>query len=1064
MQVRGSPMNRTLATLFVLTITWPAFAEVQEQAHYSLQGNLDTAAPQVLRDRAGKSPDLVRHGAPKIVASAPESRGKDYQSSLRFDEPGSCYSVANNLIDGDNFVVEVWARAAQEKDAGWHAVVASGDGGSGFLIAQNEDGWKVLVGGVGVANLGDVDAVRWTHLAIVKSQGVATGWLNGRRVCDLPKLGGGTANFSIGATAPGREAFRGSIAEVRYATFRPGKFDPARDFLGDPKSLRRPGIPTGPEPVVATHSLQTEYATFGFDDKGFLLSITSRQTGKQYCPGRHPSPVLSLHETGQPNDELLAPVSARFDAKKKIIELKYATGAGAVVQVEANDSYLRFQLVALTQRENVDNIVWGPINTKIAGRIGDLLGVVRDHDWAIGLYGLDDNTISGPIVEGDCYSMGYFVHSPDPDEIPLPRKYKEGQWFNIGGDGVNDVAFFSRPEEYFQYMCGTGAKLEPEFGSSVAYHARNRRRAHVHHWSLLGGFEKFRPRRMVSDPLPGVDYIGSSVALYACPDELGLSVLEKITLAEKLPYITDRDGKWIRDPASYRATVYWNGPVDKAIEYTKALGLKDISRDTGSFYPSLNDKWVGRVGLKDGKSLSYKEFADLAHQQGLTHGGLHTLCVFLQGGISTHVTPVPSERLQTICRTKLAKDISETDLEIVVTDPSFLAEKGTWGIGDDSNYLRIGGEMLRYEGISETAPWTIKVKKRGHASKAIPHKAGAELVKLHQNVYNGFLPDMTLLPEYADYYAELMVRNGMDTIDFDGFESLVGLNHGYYGVRVFCRRLFEKYHQLSGGKWPRVTTSNVFPGSWEYLNVCNIGGGSHMFDPVTGRRAIQGKDIGNGWSNSYYPATFGKQDWNSAWSLYDAENLEAKAVGWDATYALLMSQDAIERTGERDAIFPAFRAWQAARALNVFTPAQKRKLRDPDYKYHLEQTGPESFVLTPITELRRGGNAAIFNPHEPQPFQFALRLPDSLEGCAITLPDGGQITSATTMAKGHYIIGKGSQVYVADALRRKVADLPLARPAILPTGESKLQVESRGKAVTGDLTVWIAGDHEAITR
>ena len=95
------------------------------------------------------------------------------------------------------------------------------------------------------------------------------------------------------------------------------------------------------------------------------------------------------------------------------------------------------------------------------------------------------------------------------------------------------------------------------------------------------------------------------------------------------------------------------------------------------------------------------------------------------------MTPVPSEHLQTVCRTKLAKDISATDTEIVVTDPSFLAEKGTWPAGDDSNYLRIGGEMLRYEGISDAAPWTLKGVKRGHASKAVAHKAGDELVKLH---------------------------------------------------------------------------------------------------------------------------------------------------------------------------------------------------------------------------------------------------------------------------------------------------------------------------------------------
>ncbi len=1040
-------MMRPWAALFLVTVASSVCAEVQDQARYSLKGHRDAAAPQVLHDQVGKSPDLVRTGTPKIIADSPKGRQKDYGSSLVFDDPGQCYRVAKNLINGDNFVIEAWVSASRENDPGWHAVVANGNGASGFLIAQQDDQWAILVGGVGVNKLGDVYADEWTHLAIVKTQGTVTGWLNGKRICNLPTVGGGAANFSLGATAPGREAFRGRIAEVRVATFQTGKFDATRDFLGEPRVRRRPLIPIGPEPPAATHTLQTKRASFGFDEKGYLLSITSRQTGKQYCPGRHPSPVMSLHENGQPNDVLVLPVSAKF--QKETIELKYANGATAIVKFVAKDAYLRFQLLTLTPRDKVDNIVWGPIYTKIAGKIGDLLGVVRDDDWAIGMHGLDDNTISGPVVDGDCYTMGYFVHSPDPDRVPLPRKYKEGQWFNIGGDGVNDVAFFSRPEEYFQYICGTGAKLEPKFGSSIAYHSRDRRKSYRHNWSLLAGFERFRARTVISDPIPGVDFLGSSVALYACPDDLGLATIEKIILAEKLPYVTDSDGVWIRNPASYRATVYWNGPVDKAIEYTRALGLKDISRDTGSHYPSLNKKWEGRVGFADGRTMTYKEFGELAHKAGLTHGGLHELCMFLQGGISNEVTPVPSEHLQTVCRTKLAKDISATDMEIVVTDPSILAEEGVWEVGDSSNFLRIGGEMLRYESISKNAPWTIKVASRGHASKATSHKAGDELVKLMQNCYNGFVPDMTMLLAYADYYAELMVRNNMDTIDFDGFEITVCQHHGYYATRVFCRRLFETYHNRTGGKWPRVTSSNVFPGSWEYLNVCNIGNASNMFNPVTGLRATEGKDIGNGWSNSYYPGTFGKQSWNSAWSLYDAENLEAKAVGWDATYALIMSQAAIDQTGERDSIFKAFRVWQEARRAKRFSESLKEVLRDPDFKFHLEKIDG-NFLLYPVREHH---GTTVFNPYDSQPLQCAFKFSKASDGFHFVLPDGQNLQSDRKMLPGEFVICNDKQAYVADINRNKIADLPGYRPAKLSKGESKFTIESGNAA----LTIWILG-------
>jgi hypothetical protein len=830
---------------------------------------------------------------------------------------------------------------------------------------------------------------------------------------------------------------------------------------------------------AASQVYQTRYARIRIGEKGFITSLIARQSNKEYCPAGHPSPLLSLHENGRPNDELLFPVSAAFHSEKKEIELEYSGGATAIVKADERETYFRLQLASLTPRGNVDNIVWGPLHTTVSKIIGDIIGVVRDDNWSIGMTGLDDNTIAGPVIDGDCYGMGYFIHSSDAAKFPVPAKYKEGQWFKIGGDGISDTAFFSHPEEYFTYVMGSGASVAPEFGSTIAYHARDRRKSYTHLFSLLPGFERSRPRHQVSDPVQGVDFIGSAVALYACPDDLGLRTIESIILAEGLPHITI-GGKWIRDPASFTPTVYWNGPVDKCIEYTQALGMKDISRETGEFYANRSDRqWTGRVGFSNGKSMTYKEFADEAHKHGLTHGGLHTLCLFLQGGICNDVTPVPSEHLQTVCRTKLAKDISSTDTVITVTDPSFLAEKGTWTQGDDSNYLRIGGEMLRYEGISSTAPWTLKGVKRGHASKAAGHTAGDELVKLQQNCYNGFVPDMKLMLDYADYYAELMVRNGMDTINFDGFESTLYQNQGYYGVRVFCRRLFDKYAKLTGGKAPRVTGSCVFAGAWEYMNVCDLGGGNNMFNPVSGRRAIEGKDIGNGFSASYYPATFGIQGFNSAWSLCDAENLQAKAVGWEATYALSVSQAALDNCGEKEAICKAFRAWQHARELQVFSKAQKEKLRDPGLKFHLEQSGQGSFKLSTVKAPDLWADAdgkphsvALVNDGEAQPLRFALKIAEPwsksvpVSGIVITLPDASEIKCDRVVKTGEFIICNGGEAYVADGNRKKVVDLAMAHPATLPKGEAKFVLRSAGASAGGEpkfmLTVWVCGKCEAL--
>jgi hypothetical protein len=823
---------------------------------------------------------------------------------------------------------------------------------------------------------------------------------------------------------------------------------------------------------ASPRTFSTRYAAIRIDDRGFITSLASRKTAKEYCPPGHPSPLLSLHESGQANETLICPKSAVFSESKGEFVLTFSNGASAVVKAAEKGDYLRFQLVSLAPRGAVDNIIWGPLHTTVSGKIGDIIGVVRDDDWAIGMYGLDDNTIAGPVVDGDCYSMGYYVHSPDPAKYPVPPQYKEGQRFSVGGNGVNDVAFYSHPEEYFQQVLGTGAKLDPEFGSTVAYHARDRRKSYAHYFSLLPGFQRSRPRHQVSDPVEGVDFNGSAVALYACPDDQGLAAIEKIILGEGLPHIVI-DGNWIRNPAAFRPQLYWSGPYDKCIEYAAALGLKDISRDTREFYPCLDNHWIGGgVAFSNGRKVTGIEFMEEAHRHGMTFGGLHTLTMFLQGGISRDVTPVPSERLQTVCRTKLANDVSATDTNIVVTDPSFLAEKGTWPRGDDSNYLRIGEEMLRYGGISSAAPWTLTGVKRGHASKAVPHKAGDELVKLQLNCYNGFVPDMQRLPEYADYYADLMARNGLESIDFDGLESTIYQNHGYYAVRVFFRRLFDTYARLTGGKRPRVTGSCVFAGGWEYMDACNLGGGNHMFDPVGNRWGIEGKDFRNGFGNSYYPATFGIQGFQSWWTQYDAENLEAKSIGWDATYALSVSQAAVDRCGEKEGILKAFHAWETARAAGVFSPAIKKQLRNMDCKAHIEQTGEKSFVVSPVKETRLAETAgrdtkwlSLVNAGAEQPLQFVFQIHSSTDGAIITLPDGARIHCDRKIGQHESIVCKGTSAYLADGNLRKIIDLPLERLIRLPHGEAKLGVQfpSTGTAqVHFGMVYWALGPSEKL--
>jgi hypothetical protein len=800
----------------------------------------------------------------------------------------------------------------------------------------------------------------------------------------------------------------------------------------------------------------TRYASLDVDRRGFIVSILARSSGKEYSPAGHPSPLLCIEGGGK----TLPPSEATYDRKRRQITLRYASGAVAVVKAVAKSTYFRFQLLSLEPRIGVDNVVWGPINTTVSGRIGDIIGVVRDKDWAIGMLGIDDNTIAGPPVDGDAYSMAYYVHSLDPEQ-PVPPPYSEGQWFNVGGNGTSDVAFYSRPEEFLHQVAGNGAKLEPEFGSSVVYHSRDRRKTYVQFYSLLPGFQASRPRHLVTDPVDA-DFIGSTVALYACSDDRGLKTLESIILAEGLPYIAF-DGKWVRDISTARADVAWWGPHDKAIEYTTELGLKAIAdEEQGSFYPNPANHRLGpEIVFSDGRKQTYRQFTDEAARSGIKYG-LHTLCLFLQADWCSDVSPAASEHLQTVCRSKLAESITADDERIVVTDPSFLAEDGTWPMRDGFNFVRIGTEIVRYQGVTDRAPYALLNVQRGYSTKARPHFAGDVVAKLQMNCYQGFAPDMKLMLDYADHYATVLAENGMEYVNLDGFESTFYQGHGYYAVRVFMRRLFDSYAKSTGGKHLRVTGSAVPAGAWEYFSICNVGGNANMFDPVENRWGIEGKDIRNAWSNSYFPPTFGLQNYHSDWTVYDAENLQAKAIGWDATFTLGLTEDAVERSGEKKAIFKAFRAWEDARVAGVFDAKTKEELKDLGLKFHLEQREGGGLALCPVKEIRTevsaGGaeSVAVDNPFGKQPLHFALRFGGPASGIVVTLPDGQHLTCEHRIEQDQFVICKGDRAYLADRNRVKIGDLDLARPAVLPQGAGRLSVESADRALC-ELRVWALG-------
>jgi|GEM_PF-151982 len=821
--------------------------------------------------------------------------------------------------------------------------------------------------------------------------------------------------------------------------------------------------------------LKTQYVTVMLNSKGFITSVKSNGSGREYCPAGQSSALMSLYSRKQ----YILPVAAKMENADRLV-LSYPNGSRATLLLEQNRQYLKFKLTELTQREQIDNIVWGPYKTTISKKIGDLIGVVRDDDFAIGVLGLDDNTTSGPPTEGDMSFMYYYIHSPDPQKYPLPPHLKEGQTFSIGGDGISDVAFYSQPEEYFRMNYGNGAQLEPVFGSSICMHSRNRNKEQMIRFPCypdnIDGKANSARYQLVTPA--NADYIGSSIAFYACPDEQGLNTIEKVVLAEGLPHPTI-EGKWIKDPAAYRPDIAWWGPHDSLASYARQLRITGVQDEgLGEYYPDRAQPWDGkRITLNRKKDVPVPEFGKMMQQQGIRYG-LHTLCEFLQPGRNQDVAPVPSDSLAIMQRTIITKDIAPEDTVITVADTAYFNEFGGWE-GNHTNVLKIGKELIEYDGITRTVPYTfLKIKRGFHHTQRGAYKAGTTIVKLQPNCYHGFAPDMNLQDAYAGFYGKWLAKGGMDYIDFDGLESCMYQGHGQYAFKRFFRGLFDSYHR-NGGKYLRVMGSAIQEGSWHYMSVCNVGGGDHMFSPVLNKWGIEGKDMRYVFESSYFPATFGIQRYQADWNLYDAENLQAKSIGWNATYMLGLSRQTVEASAEKAAIFSAYRVWENARAANVFTRAHKEKLKDLDYKFHLEQTGSGSFLLYPVKEHRfrdlhyttSGVQVLLRNAFEAQPLEFSIKMnmPEgvTVKGLKITTPSGKMLVVNKPLSGGQYIICKNGRFYLADRGRKLVEAIPVDGQLKIGRGQHQFKISALNTGndhVNMELVVSVIGKPEKIQR
>ncbi|MCX6858987.1 MAG: hypothetical protein NTX70_01990, partial [Verrucomicrobia bacterium] len=503
--------------------------------------------------------------------------------------------------------------------------------------------------------------------------------------------------------------------------------------------------------------LQTESAALSIGSHGALMAFSRRSDGMDYLAKNQPAPLLSLRSGGI----LLAPEGATWDATAHRLTLRFGkSGLSAQVRVISKTSHITFELIEISPAGSADLAVWGPYPTSIRKTVGEVVGVVRDGTFALGLQALNIKTLGG---------------YPENDEGSADRPY--------------------------------GAR-QTDFGSVLQAYSMDRSKPRsIAVWSK-------RAPNMPVPAVPGETVIGSKIALFGCPEPQALETLGKIEVAEGLPHPLI-EGVWAKmSPErgrSYLIANFSESTIDEMLGYVKQANLMSLYHENafkswGHYEPNPKFFPGGMAGLK--------ACADKAKASGIRLGA-HTLSNFIQTH-DPYITPEPDARLAKTGESALTEAVDAATSTIPVASPEYFTNR----LGNELQTVVIGKELVRYGSVSTNAPWKLLDCQRGdYGTTASEHPRGSAAGKLMDHAYKVFFPNLELQREIARNLARVFNASGLSHMDFDGHEGCLAPGEGTYGNELFAKEFYDHLdHTVINGTSPPL--SHFY---WHINSYCNWG-------------------------------------------------------------------------------------------------------------------------------------------------------------------------------------------------------------------------------------------------
>lgn len=721
----------------------------------------------------------------------------------------------------------------------------------------------------------------------------------------------------------------------------------------------------------STTSFETDSMEMKVDKSGLVTSLIKKENGENYATS--PSALLSLRV----DTTYFNPSSMEVNSDEGKILLSYdGCDAKVTLNYVVNEKYLTFEVADLESSQKIDIALWGPYNTKIEKIIGECVGVVRDSSFAIGIQALNSKTLGGyPSSESDI----------DP------------QYNIFAQTSLVDVA----DDTKVLYRGQTAIRNDE--GSQIQAYCRDRSEDRI--------IENWAHTDYVAPAYNDGGIKGTKIALFGSSEAETLDYLEAIEVGENLPHPT-LDGEWVkRTPNAACAYIIYpfnENNIDEALEFVNKTGLKYLYHGGpfttwGNFELNPKEYPTGLAGMK--------KCVEIAAEKGVKLG-FHTLSNFITTN-DAYVTPVPDRRLAAVGSSVISSDITATQNEVPIDDPKFFNQMKN----NSLHGVRIGDELVRYERVSDEAPWKLLNCERGAwGTKAASHTKSDEIVKLMDHGYKVFLSDTELTKEIARNIANIMNETGARQISFDGLEGNHSTGMGQYGLNIMME---EWYNTLKPEYHDNINDASMTTHfNWHIFTRMNWGEPWYagFRESQMGYR-LMNQDF---YRRNLIPCMLGWFKLDATTSIEDIDWLLARTAAFDAGYTLVTDKKQIEANGVSDQIINSIKEWEKARLSGAFSTEVKREMEHTYNEYKLKTISDNSWELfhckperfKHLNVERQPGEPVVSkwtfeNMYERQPIQFMIKATAPISNITIEINNSKTITIPVSLKVGETIKYEG---------------------------------------------------------